>query len=159
MFRYCLRGVEPHHHEAGRETEMKGLLFCAAVMLALTGAAYGSVLVEFECRAEVVGTGEYDESSGGLDVVLRVVEVREAITGHSIDTFMEYNGDADTEVFLNGVDTDAASLIGSGSEILVLYHHVSGLFEDGGGYSSEEWTYRGSVPVDPHPDTASVPED
>jgi len=128
--------------------EMKGLVLHAAVMLALVGAAPGSVLVEFECRAEVVGAGEYDEASGGLDVVLRVVGVREAVTGHSADTFMEYNGGVDTGVFLHGVDAEAASLIGAGSEIYVLYHHVSGLFEDGGGYSSEEWTYLGMVPVE-----------
>jgi hypothetical protein len=137
---------------------MKGLVLHAAVMLALAGAAPGSVLVEFECRAEVVGTGEYDEASGGLDVVLRVVEVREAITGHSIDTFMEYNGEVDTAVFLNGVDSEAASLVVEGSEILVLYHHVSGLFEDGGGYSSEEWTYHG-ISRAIHADTAPVPAD
>jgi hypothetical protein len=137
---------------------MKGLVLHAAVMLALAGAAPGSVLVEFECRAEVVGAGGYDEASGGLDVVLRVVGVREAITGHSVDTFMEYNGGVDTAVFLHGVDSEAASLIEAGSDIYVLYHHVSGLFEDGGGYSSEEWTYLG-IPRDIHADTAPVPAD
>ena len=137
---------------------MKGLVLCAAITLALAGAAHGSVLVEFECRAEVVGTGEYDEASGGMDVVLRVVEVREAITGHSVDTFMEYNGEVDTAVFLKGVDSEAATLVVEGSEILVLYHHVSGILEDGGSYSSEEWTYLG-IPRDIHEDAAPVPAD
>jgi hypothetical protein len=130
--------------------DMRNMTVPAALILVLAGAAPGSVVVEFDCRAEVVSTGEYDQTSGVFPMVLRVTGVNEALTSHSTDTFMEDCCGRELEVSLAGVTPEAAESMAAGLVIDVLYHNVSGIIDEGGdleGFSSVEWSLLRVVPV------------
>ncbi len=139
---------------------MKTLFSASALILA--GSAAASVVVDFDCRALVVGVGEYHEGSGVLDLVVRVVGVNEALTGHNYETFLENYGGFEMEIPLSGVDPEAAASIAGGWLIDILYHHVSGIMGGEGdfqAYSSEEWRYLGRAPLDFIEEVPPVQED
>jgi hypothetical protein len=139
---------------------MRNLNVPAALILVLAGAAMGSVVVEFDCRAEVLSTGEYDQASGVFPMVLRVTGVNEALTSHSADTFMGDCCGRELEVSLAGTSPEAAESITQGAVIDVLYHNVSGVIGEGGNleaFSSVEWSLLRVVPVELLEEAAPVP--
>lgn len=118
-------------------------LTVAAALLALSSGAAASTLVDLVPVAEVLYIGEYDESAGTLELILRFdrVDMDLSATDYFADSFMEYEGSSKMRINLEGITGVEAAALAEGSMINVHYFHVSGLYSSGEGYCSETWTF------------------
>ena len=118
----------------------------AAALLLLAGGARASVVVVFICDAEVVSVAGFDETSGQLEMAVRLSEVTRPLTHHDPEIFMENYGGRDLEIALAGLDAETAEGLAAGSSISLEYWHSSGILggtADRREFSSERWTYLG----------------
>jgi hypothetical protein len=135
-----------------REITMKaGSVFMFLALMAVVGTASGSTLVDLVCHGEVIEVLSRDEENGALELVVCFFEVdKEAsATEYFADSFMEYEGNSERTISLEGLSEEVMESMAEGSMISVNYWHASGIVgtEEGGwrAFSSSRWTYLGEV--------------
>jgi len=118
----------------------------AAVLLLFASGAGASTLVDLICGAEVLQTGDYNETAGTLELLIRIegVDIEASATDCFADGFMEYHGNSETTILVTGLSPEEAGMIAQGSMIDLNYFSVSGICLDEDGepkvYSSTRWT-------------------
>jgi hypothetical protein len=135
-----------------REIKMKAsssIVFLALFLVA--GAASASTLVDLVCHGEVIEIVSLDEENGTMELVVNFFEVdtEASVTERFADSFMDYEGNMERSITLEGLSEEDMESIAEGSLMIVNYWNASGIMEseDGGwtAFSSTSWTYLGEV--------------
>lgn len=123
--------------------------FLALIMTA--GTASGSTLVDLVCSGEVIEVVSRNGENGTLELVVSFFEVDmdASATDYFADSFMEYEGNSEMTICLEGLSEADIDRIAKGSLISVNYWHASGIVETEIGewtaFSTSKWTYLGEV--------------